>query len=337
MKRAKTFLFVLPFVFGCLSVPSTTAPQSASQQQQRDKEDVVKLVADLVLVDAQVMQKTTGRVVGGLKAEDFVLHEDGVKQQITHFSVDRLPLSVILLVDRGGCLDPYNEKVHQGALEALGRLKPEDEVALMSFADSVELLQRFRYDKKTVADALTHLPPHDENADHCFNRAFYDAADYMRKAANPDGRRVIIMLTALTKSFDCEGPSGEEAKMVVFESGSVVCGLIPSSAEQRLESGAMRGATILGGIVGKRSTSLKDLAEETGGEVVDAKPETLDTAFNTLIDHLRTRYSLGFVSTNTKRDGAFRKLKLAVSPTVEKREGQVVVKTRRGYIAPRVP
>ncbi|HKC63244.1 MAG TPA: hypothetical protein VKB86_06375, partial [Pyrinomonadaceae bacterium] len=69
----------------------------------------------------------------------------------------------------------------------------------------------------------------------------------------------------------------------------VVCGLIPTSAGQRMESGIMRTATGIGGLFKVPTLSINKLAEETGGEVVDDKPENLDHAFNTLMDHLRSR------------------------------------------------
>src|SRR5207253_1227719 len=81
--------------------------------------EVVKVDVDLVTVDALVLQKNTARIVGGLKKEDFLLYEDGTKQEITHFSQDSLPLSMLLLIDRGGCLDPFGDKVHHAALEAV--------------------------------------------------------------------------------------------------------------------------------------------------------------------------------------------------------------------------
>jgi VWFA-related protein len=298
-----------------------------------DKSEEVKLAVDLVVLDAQVLQQKTGRVVGNLKKEDFNLLEDGTRQQITHFSQDTLPLSVILLVDRGGCLDPFSEKVRRASAEALSRLRPQDEVALMAFHNSVDLVEGFSRDRSRAARALDHLPPHDEEAEHCFNRAYTEAADYMNNAANPDGRRVIIVITAVTSYFDCEGPTGEQARMAVLESGAVVCGIIPRTAGQQIESGVMRTMTGIGGIFKAKTTSLKQLADETGGEVLSDKPENLDRAFNDLIDHLRTRYSIGFVSTNTNRDGAFRKLKLAVAQPSNKPDEKLVVRTKRGYIA----
>src|SRR5690242_6200891 len=90
--------------------------------------DVVKVDVDLVTVDALVLQKDTARIVGGLKKEDFLIYEDGAKQEITHFSQDALPLSVLFLIDRGGCLDPFGDQVHRATREAIERLKPTDEV-----------------------------------------------------------------------------------------------------------------------------------------------------------------------------------------------------------------
>ncbi len=81
--------------------------------------------------------------------------------------------------------------------------------------------------------------------------------------------------------------------------------------------------------------AVRELADETGGEVMEDKPEQLNTTFTTLIDHLRTRYNLAFVSSNRKRDGTLRKLKVAVTPAVEKSQGKLVVKARRSYVSPK--
>jgi hypothetical protein len=69
--------------------------------------------------------------------------------------------------------------------------------------------------------------------------------------------------------------------------------------------------------------------------VMSDKPEKLGTTFQTLIDHLRSRYNLGFVSTNKKRDGTTRRLKLDLAPSIQTTQGKLVVKARRSYIAPR--
>ena len=328
-------LFLLPYVSSRISSQTRERTVNAVNKPVIAAAEVVKVEVDLVTADALVLQKKTARIVGNLKQTDFVVLEDGAKQEITHFSQDSLPLSVVLLIDRGGCIDPYGSEVQHAAKEALRRLKETDEVAVMAYQDNVELIQGFTRDRKQIDDALERIPKKDEWADHCINKAFAKAADYMLSSGNPVGRRVIIVITGITRNFDCgHGPSGKAAKISLYESGSVVCGLIPKSAVQRMENRFMVMGTKMAGAFGARTMDIKELAEETGGEVMEEKPEKLDQTFATLIDHLRTRYNLGFVSSNRKRDGTVRKIKIDVQPELQKSQGKLVVKARRSYVAP---
>jgi Ca-activated chloride channel homolog len=298
--------------------------------------EVIKVDVDLVTTDALVLQKKTARIVGGLKKEDFVIFEDGAKQEITHFSQDSLPLSVLLAIDRGACLDPYGDEVHRAAREAIDRLKPVDEIAVMAYANTTVLVESFTRNRIMIENALNRIPPQAGNVDHCMNSLFADAADYMIKASNPAGRRVVIVITGLTRLFDCpDGPSGKSAAQAIYESGSVVCGIIPKVIHQSLHNGIMTMATRVSKLGGADYIDIQTLANETGGEALSDKPENLDTTFQTLIDHLRSRYTMAFVSTNKKRDGTRRQLKLAVAPPTHRSQGKLVVKTRRSYIAPR--
>jgi VWFA-related protein len=328
-------LILLPYVSSRITSQTRERTVNRDKRPASQPAQVVKVDVDLVTVDALVLQKKTARVVGQLKETDFVILEDGAKQQITHFSQDTLPLSVLLLIDRGGCIDPFGTEVHRAANEALARLKATDEVAVMTYHDEAELLQEFTRDRSEIANALDRIPKSHTWADHCLNKAFAKAADYMVTAGNPVGRRVIIAITGITRNFDCgHGPSGKAAKQALFESGSVVCGLVPKSPVQRMENSLMVFGTRVGGAF-RAVLDIKQLADETGGEVMEEKPERLDTTFATLIDHLRTRYNLAFVSSNRKRDGTLRKLKIDVKPELQRSQGKLVVKARRGYIAPK--
>jgi VWFA-related protein len=329
-------LLLLPYVSSRISSQTRERAVNAGKKPAALPTEVLKIDVDLVTVDALVLQKKTARVVGNLKQTDFVILEDGTKQEITHFSQDSLPLSVLLLIDRGGCIDPFGTEVRQAANDALARLKETDEVAIMTYHDNAELVQEFTRDRSLIAKALERVPKKDQWADHCLNKAFAKAADYMVAAGNPVGRRVIIAITGITRNFDCgHGPSGKAARQSLYESGSVVCGLIPQTTIQRMENKYMVLGTRITGAFGAPTIDIKQLADETGGEVLEDKPERLNTTFATLIDHLRTRYNLAFVSSNRKRDGSLRKLKIDLTPLVRKSQGNLVVKARRSYVAPK--
>lgn len=329
--------------------PSRTAIQlpkpTPTPEGTEDPQDIVKIDTDLVKIDALVMQKDTARVVGGLNREDFLLYEDGTKQEITHFSTDQLPLSVMLLIDRGlsreccpkgACLDAYGDQMHRAAREALDRLKLVDEVAVVSYHTKTDLIQPFTTNRIMLEQALNNIPAQTQAGGHCLNTVFDYAAKYMMRASNPAGRRVIIVITGFTRWFDCpHSPSGKSATLAIYESGTVVCAIIPKGVEQTLENGNMIALSRIFKVAGLDYLDIQTLANETGGEVLSDEPKKLETTFQTLIDHLRSRYNLAFVSTNKTRDGATRKLRLDLTPTIQKSKGKMVIRARRSYIAPR--
>ena len=136
--------------------------------------------------------------------------------------------------------------------------------------------------------------------------------------------------------LDCtNGPSNRAASAAIYESGAVVCAIIPKVILQRVENVLQTAATRVNKVVAAKYMDLDYLANETGGEVLGNKPAKLDTTFQTLIDHLRSRYNLAFVSTNKQRDGTTRKLKLDLDAARQKSQVKLVIKARRSYIAPR--
>ena len=317
-------------------------PRPAPTPTPESSTEVVKVDIDLVKIDALVLQKNTARIVGGLNKEDFLLYEDGIKQEITHFSQDQLPLSVVIAIDRGpACphpLDVWSYEAHRAAREAIDRLKPVDEIAVMAFTDSTKMVQPFTRNRILIEQALNNIPEPAKttNVAHCFNLMFAEAAEHMLKASNPAGRRVIIVITSMTRLFDCaNGLSGRAATAAIYESGAVVCAIIPKVMIQRAENVLQTAATRVNKVVAAGYMDLEHFANVTGGEVLANKLEKLDTTFPTLIDHLRSRYNLAFVSTNKKRDGTTRKLKLDIDPARQKSQGKLVIKARRSYISPR--
>ena len=63
------------------------------------QEQTIKVNSSLVLVDAQVLSKKTGKTIDGLRQADFLIYENAVLQTITSISRDKLPLSIVLALD----------------------------------------------------------------------------------------------------------------------------------------------------------------------------------------------------------------------------------------------
>src|SRR4029453_19064889 len=148
MSKALSAIFLLLL---SLFLPSGP-PVPAAQQAKPDES--LKLGIELIVMDVQVLEKTNARPLGGLKSEDFAVFEDDVRQRITHFSQDKLPLSILLLLDVSGSVRPYSQQIRDGALEAIQHLKPEDEVALAAFGTRTKIVQSFTKDRRVIGDQI---------------------------------------------------------------------------------------------------------------------------------------------------------------------------------------
>src|SRR5215510_10161381 len=153
--------------------------------QDIDPNDVIKVNTDLVVFDAQVIDKKTRKVFGGLRRDDFEIYEENVKQPIAYFSQDQLPLSVLLLLDISRSVTPIIEQVGAGANGALQRLKPEDEVAVMAFADYPKLIQPFTKDRKVAAEKISEAGTTYLGHGTYLNEALHAAEQAMNNASNP--------------------------------------------------------------------------------------------------------------------------------------------------------
>lgn len=321
------------FVVALVLASSLLGLFPASPQIQNASEDqTLKLRSDLVLVDVLPVQKRTGRIIGDLTRNDFSIAEDGVNQKVEYFSKDKLPVSVVLLVDRAGCVNPFNEQIRAATIRAISHLKPEDEVAIMTFSNKVKLIQPFTRDRQVVADRIVSVEQQHQSEQHYFNAAIFEASEYMKKAANPAGRRAIIVLTSLEASIDFSKVSEQEALLSVLESGAVVSGLLVQTLGGRFEQGIRGKPTSFLRHLGLRSGSLKMFVEETGGELTGAPPDKIDETLNRVVDNISASYSLAYTPTNTARDGKRRRIRVELTPEVEKRQGKVSLMARRSYV-----
>ncbi len=303
--------------------------------QSTSDTQVLKVRTDLVNIDALVKQKQTGRIISNLSKDDFTVFEDGIQQTISYFSQEKLPVSIVLLVDRAGCINAFNDQIRAATIKAFSQLKAEDEVAIMTFSNKVSLAQPFTRDRQLIADKIMAVEKQHSSEQHYFNAGMYEAATYMSKAANPAGRRAIIVLTSLEASIDFSKISEKEALEAVLESGAVVSGVLVKTVGGRIEQGIRGKPTSILRHIGLRSGSLKMFVTETGGELISAEPEKMEATLTRMVNHLSMSYSLAYLPTNSARDGKRRKISVQLSPEVEKREGKTVLITRRSYIMPK--
>jgi VWFA-related protein len=306
------------FPFRLLIATSLLLTAASARAQESPPDEVIKVNTDLVVFDAQVLDKKK-RVVGDLTRDDFELTDRGVKQTITYFSRDELPLSIILLLDVSRSVRPILHDIRDGALNALRRLKPDDHVAVMAFADSTKLAQDFTTDRALVSRTIEKVTATDSLGNATFiGPALESAAIHMQQAPSPNSRRVIIVITDnIAATTDREERDVLEQ---LFETGTVVDGLIV-----RGNFGRVFNIVSFGQI-----KAVNRFVEQTGGEVVGANKKEVDEKLGWVIDRLRARYAIGFRPASSDDDGKLRPVELKITAARERRE-KLVVLSKRGY------
>lgn len=317
---------------GALSVSQQSRPSPVPDQ-------IFSVTTELVVLDAQVLNKKTGLPAGSLKAEDFQVYEDGIKQEIVSFSRDKLPLSILFLFDLTDSVQPVLVPLAKGAAEALAHLKPEDEIAVMVYQATADLLLDFTTDRERAVAAIDKAS-RGERADSApayFNEGMFQAADRLRKATNPSSRRVVIWLTDNVPNIPANHHTHteKEALREVFESGAVVCSLLEMSAMSDMFIVLhKRNPLFLPLMKAYPPGDVHHYADQTGGLVMKTGKNEVSTKLAALIDQIRSLYSLGYRPSLQQREGKFCRTEVKLSPGVEAREGKLLIRSRRGYYRP---
>ena len=303
---------------GVAGLPLGAQQGSATQQEPEAR---IRVDVRLVLVEATVKDKA-GRVMGDLKKEDFVLGEDGTPLQVAHFSRDQLPLAVALVVDLSASIAPFLRPLRYATATALKALKPEDEVALFTFSSEVERRVDLTRDKRAISDEIELFRTGGATD---INDALAQGARYLRTEATA-ARRVIVLVSDNVPS----GPHSASFQDVVdtaLEADAAIYSLrVPGQNPWETKLAAKARGMV----------NVEKAATETGGEVFDVEKEgSLFLAFQALIVRLKTRYTLGYYSSNRNEDGRLRKLNLRLAPSFGGNGRDYVVLSKTGYYAAR--
>jgi VWFA-related protein len=290
----------------------------SSALAQNQEQSVIHVDVNLVLLDATVKTKA-GQILGDLKQDSFELREDGVPQKIEIFSRDELPLNVALVLDLSDSIGPFLGPLRQAALTALSALKPEDEVALFTFATEAELKVPFTTDKTQIAQQISAF--HVGGATN-INDGIFVASENLLKTP-PKGRRVIILISD-DVGTDAGGQGTRDIVTEAIAADAVLYNLkIPGYNPPQ----TLFAASMIPGLV-----NIRKVIDQTGGELFDVQDVGhLDAVFRALIQRIKTRYTLGYYTNASAALGKPHKLDLRLASAFGKKGRDYVVLSRSGF------
>lgn len=275
-------------------------------------------------VDAQVVEGPD--LIKDLTQQDFVVSDEGRRQDILYFGRDAEPVSLLLLLDVSGSMRKYVEQVASVARQSLRYLKPGDRVAVMIFSKGTLLKHDFTADLDAVARGIKNAVWDERlGSGTAINEALLGASKYIQDKAGETGRRSILILTD-NLGLNYRTPD-EKVIQSLYQSDTVLNAMVVGRGE--------RPAPVRPGHYTNPDFTPPDvfhIGDETGGETV--KAARAGAAFQEMIERIRTRYSLQYRVPENATTG-FRNIRVELSPAAHLRHPKAEVRARKGYFITR--
>jgi VWFA-related protein len=272
-----------------------------------------------VKIDVQVTNNAD--LVRDLTLKDFLLFDQERQRELLFADRGAEPLSLVLLLDVSGSMRAHVESVAGVALESLRFLQVDDTVAVMVFGKRTKLRLPLTRDRSRVEMEIKEaVNDQDVGAETAINDAIVTASEYLVKEA-PESRRAILILTD-NLGMNIRNPDEKVVNRLLADNcvlNAIVVGNkhLPDRSNPRPTSDPE--ATL---------PNVYYIAQETGGEAVQA--EDASAAFPSMVERIRSRYSLQY-KTPPGIEGAFRKIRIELTPAARIRYPDAKLRYRRGY------
>jgi len=311
----------------------TENPQEPVPQESKD-EPHLKLSTQVVNVEVSVIDKKTHRLVTNLGKNNFTIYEDGVKQEVTNMAPGEGPATVVLLLDNGfqnhywqGYFNPTQaQEIFQSAAGFVQTfVKKSDYVSIVTFSMKPKVIQDFTNDRERLYNALMS--------------AYRDLLNFSESNIF-DALSFVLLGGKAIQLYEENAGLGEYLGLQEIEGHTAVI-LVTTGVDtfsritfdRALKIVSQAGVPIftigVGNLVFKKygdnwpatarltmlqaQNELNAFAQRTGGAYFPMTFEgEIPSIMKSIEALLRTQYSLGYVPSNTRREGKERKIKLEV-------------------------
>lgn len=255
-----------------------------------------------------------GNIVTGLTKDDFDVLEDGKTQTLEHFAQgdgeSAPPMRLGLMVDASGSMQRDMKLAQGAAIKFLNMLPDAQDITLVDFDTQVRVTQYPQRDFPRLVERIRQRKPDGYTA-------LYDAlGTYLDGADSQEGRKVMVMYTDGGDTRSALSLSETLTLLKVSNVTVYAIGLIVNAGSARHQL----------------QMTLRQIVETTGGEAFfPTEMDDVESAYEKVLAEIKGQYHLGYQSTNTLTDGAWRKVEIKI------RRADLRVRSRKGYFAPYKP
>lgn len=279
------------------------------------QQPVFRAQTDLVTVGVTVRDRA-GTPATTLDQRDFTVLEDGREQRVTYFARGdqengAVETHIGLLLDTSGSMGADIELARKAAVRFLNTIRDAVDMTLVDFDAEVRIARYTQQDFPRMVERIRSRKLGGETA-------FYDALGvYLDGSAGADGRTILVIFT----------DGGDTRSSIPFKD---VMNLLRATDVTVYAVGFLEHQPTT--VRTDQRLRLTQMAEETGGEAIFPQSmKEIEMAYDRVVAGIRAQYTLGYVSTNTARDGRWRRVEVKLA-----RGRDLRVQTRKGYFAPLV-
>jgi VWFA-related protein len=307
----------------------TTNPSDEEENTPQGRTSI-SVEVDLVSLQALVTDNK-GNVLTGLKPENFTIYEDNVKQEILHFSPVDANITVLMLVEFSRLIENILNDVYDTMYYFTQSLRKGDWVAVMGYDMHTTILCDFTQDRQKLNNTLRRFtwPSWSESN---LSDALIESLDRTQEL---EGKVAVLLISSGLDTFskhtyDQALDACKKANASVYS-----VGIGQWAREYYGARGRISQIDNLDNLMG--DNRLKSFAEVTGGAAYFPRfSSELPAIFDNISNALRSQYNIAYSSSNTVKDGKFRKIRVEVQTDLLDAKGKPLklkVTTRKGYLA----
>ncbi|MBI4464232.1 MAG: VWA domain-containing protein [Acidobacteria bacterium] len=318
----------------------TPPPEPRADQGRAIQEGAPIFRTEVELVNVSVVVRDKdGNFIPGLKKEHFRVQEDGAPQQILRMETSEAPMTIAMIIEFSDIYWEFLYDTLQAAYGFVNSLRPEDWVAVVFYDIKTQILLDFTRNKAAAYDALNQLriPGFSES------NLFDALAEVLERMEKVEGRKAILLISSGVDTFS--RTRYDKVLDMVRASETPIYAISTGQAARLWYEGRGYMSSIEQMNFLQADNQLRSFARLSGGRAYFPRFEgSFPGIYGDISASLRNEYTLSYRSTNTKRDGKFRKLKVAlVGPdgkplkivNEKGKELKYEIQHREGYSAPR--
>jgi Ca-activated chloride channel family protein len=256
--------------------------------------------------------------VTDLGQTDFAVFEDGIRQDLSLFTHENLPISMVLMIDTSASMEDKLPTAQAAAIRFTRTMRPQDLAQVVQFNDRATTLQAFTSDQGALEAAIRRTEASGPTALH---NALYVALKDLSRDRNPAElrRRAVVLLS-----------DGEDTASLVTDDQVLELARKSEINIYAISLRSKRPQDRAQQAFSQAEYLVNALTRDTGGRAYfPTSIGELDSVYDRIAEELRTLYSVGYVSSNARRDGKWRRIVVRVP----EREG-ITIRHKLGYYAP---